>query len=255
MVTTLNPNGPLNVQRFDFAATFSAPGRISRSWGPTLRGGFGRSLHRVACSLGRDSCKDCLLGASCAYGYIFETPIIRRDSIMRKYPQAPHPFVLEPNLQGKTQVESGESVQNGLVVVGEAIRYLPYFFLAIEELGRQGFGRDRVTFRVDRMTTEDGATIYERGRGNTFAHADLLCLSVEPGVHRAGRFSLQFETPARITVDGRTSREPSLVDIVKTLCRRAFLLRYFHCGRVEQQVSTDFIEAAQDARCIDRTGT
>ena len=135
---TSRPGGTLDVQRLDFETTFLAEGRTSRNWGPTLRGGFGRGLRRVACSLNRDSCAECPLGASCAYAYVFETPIVSAEAIMRKYLQAPHPFVLEPNLERRTQVQPGDTVRNSLVVVGEAVRYLPYSFVAIQELGRQG---------------------------------------------------------------------------------------------------------------------
>jgi len=170
---------------------------------------------------------------------------------MRKYPQAPHPFVFEPNLQGKTRVQSGEGVQNCLVVIGEAIRYLPYFFLAVEELGRNGLGRDSVAFQTSRFVTEDGTVVFDRQQGRKFSPAEALILSLEPGESRSGRFSLEFETPARITVKGRITRRPSLEDIIKTLCRRVFLLRYFHCGRKEDRISDEFIEAAKDARAVE----
>ncbi len=240
----------LRVQRLQFETTFCETGRVSRNWGPTLRGGFGSSLRRVSCSLGRDSCKDCPLGAACPYGYVFETPILGDEAIMRKYPQAPHPFVFEPNLQGKAWVKVAEGVQNCLVVIGEAVRYLPYLFLAIKELGRNGLGRDGVGFQVSRFATEDGTTVYDRTQGRGFRPAVPSSLSLEPGEPRNGHFTLRFESPARIVVDGRVTPEPSLEDIVKSLCRRVFLLRYFHCGRNEERLSDDFIEAAKDARRI-----
>jgi len=241
----------LSVQRLDFDTTFQETGRISSNWGPTLRGGFGRSLRKVSCSLGRDSCKECPLGAACPYGYIFETPILGNAAVMRKYPQAPHPFVFEPNLQGNTRVQLGERVQNRLVIIGDAIRYLPYLFLAVEELGRTGLGRDKVAFQISRFVTEDGTVVFDCQQGRRFSPPEPLTLSLEPGQSLSGRFSLQFETPARITVQGRTTRRPSLEDIVKTLSRRVFLLRYFHCGRREEQVSDDFIEAAKEARAVE----
>jgi hypothetical protein len=240
----------LKVQRFDFDVTFLGRGRVSRNWGPTLRGGFGRCLRKVACSLGRDSCNECALGAACAYGYIFETPILPSAAVMRKYPQAPHPFVFEPNEENHAAVEPGQSVRNSLVVVGEAVRYLPYFFVAIEELGREGLGRDEVVFQVDRVVASDGKTIMDRQRGRRFEQAEARPLSLEPGRSRLGPFQISLQTPTRIAVDGRITAQPTLIDIVKALCRRAFLLRYFHCGFVEEPVPSEFIAVAAEAKCL-----
>lgn len=242
---------PLSLQRFRFQTTFLGNGAISRNWGPTLRGGFGRALRTVACSLDRETCEACPLGQACAYGYIFETPIPGSETVMRNYPQAPHPFIFEPNQNAKTRVQTSESLTHSLVVVGEAIRYLAHFFLAIEQLGRNGLGGDLVPFQVDHVTTEAGLSVFEHPRQSCFAMARLEELMLEPGASRTATFEIAFRTPARITVGGRIAKTPTLLDVVKALARRVFLLRHFHCGRGEEPVSDRFLDAARAARCLE----
>lgn len=243
---------PLTVQRIDFETSFLESGRVSSNWGPTLRGGFGYALRGVSCALGADSCKECMLGASCAYGYLFETPITHAGGIMQKYPQAPHPFVFEPSPEGPDRVKEGDRASHGFVVVGEAIRYLPHVFLAIERLGREGLGRDRAAFQIERVSVRGGPTLYDRSQGHCFQRAGLIALDVRPGPSAPGRFHLNFQTATRIVVDGRLVACPTLKDLVKTLCRRVFLLRHFHCGGDGQPVASEFIDAARAARCTTR---
>lgn len=241
----------LAVERVHFRSTFLGSGTISRNWGPTLRGGFGRALRNVACSLGRDNCKECPIGTICAYSYLFETPIAESATIMRKYTQAPHPFVFEPNEFGKPRVQEGDSVDHSLVVIGGAVRYLPYFFLAIERLGENGLGGDLVPFRVDRVVTADGVTLFEQPRRGHFDAAKLRGLLVEPGKSRTAAFQVVLQTPARITVNGRLAGIPTLPDVVRALARRVFLLRHFHCDGGDNPLSDDFVEAAKAAHCLD----
>ena len=167
MTTPVHSAVAIGVQRVGFETMFLDTGSVSRNWGPTLRGGFGLALRKVSCALGRDECKDCLLGDSCAYSYAFETPIPAQAPVMRKYTQAPHPFVFEPHAAEDRNVNSGERVSHALVVIGEAVRYLPHFFLALEELGRAGLGRDQVPYRVESIWVPGGQAIYRRQEGCT----------------------------------------------------------------------------------------
>jgi hypothetical protein len=169
---------------------------------------------------------------------------------MRKYTQAPHPFVFEPNENGPHRVQEGDTITHSLVIVGEAVRYLPYFFLAIERLGQNGLGGDMVPFRVDHVASEDGLTLFEHPRKGSFDAARLRDLPIEPGPSRSAVFRVALRTPARITIDGQITNAPTLADLVKTLSRRVFLLRHFHCGGGDTPLPDDFVEAAKAGRCL-----
>lgn len=61
-----------------------------------FRGAFGRALQHVVCVTRTLDCPPCALKDRCLYPYVFETPPPPDAQIMRKYPAAPHPFVLTP---------------------------------------------------------------------------------------------------------------------------------------------------------------
>ena len=241
----------LYLQRFDFETKFLAGGNVSRNWGPTMRGGFGRMLRRVSCSLGRECCRDCFVVGSCAYGYIFETPVLASSPVMRKYPQAPHPFVFEPPDDNPPFVREADSVWHSLVVIGDAIRYVPHIFLAMEELGKGGLGRDSVPFRIETVRIHEGELVYRHG-DRQFRTVASRRLSLQPGASCLARFSIEFQTPARMIVTGRVASTLSLLDIVKALCRRIFLLQHFHCGGSAEHLACAYYTAAEAARCLDQ---
>ena len=72
--------------------------------GSTFRGGFGNTLRKVVCIAKKEECCTCLLKEKCIYSYIFETPPPKNTKILRKYPYAPHPFVIEPPLETKKSI-------------------------------------------------------------------------------------------------------------------------------------------------------
>jgi len=109
--------------------------------GSTLRGGFGYALKRVVCAIRDKECPDCLLKEKCVYSYVFETPPPSDTKIMRKYKSAPHPFVIEPSPERQRVYKSGDEIHFGLILIGRAIDYLPYFIYTFDELGRIGIGK------------------------------------------------------------------------------------------------------------------
>ena len=115
------------VARFEFKIVAQDKLYLPEYKGSTLRGGFGQTLKRIVCITRDKECKNCLLKEKCAYSYIFETPPPKDTTRLRKYPFAPHPFVIEPLLEMKREYESNDEIAFNLVLIGEAISYLPYF--------------------------------------------------------------------------------------------------------------------------------
>ncbi|OHB43336.1 MAG: hypothetical protein A2Y11_05340, partial [Planctomycetes bacterium GWC2_39_26] len=79
----------------------------------------------------------------CIYSYIFETPPPQDTEMLRLYPKVPHPFVIEPPVTEKQSFEPGEEFSFHLVLIGNAIDYIPYFIYTFTELGKQGIGQGR----------------------------------------------------------------------------------------------------------------
>ena len=243
--------GYLRCARVFFTLRFLASGVVSRYWPNTLRGGFGMALRETSCVMKRDTCDHCALRRKCAYGYLFETPIVETDSVMRLYTQAPHPFVMEGTDSSTPLVQTGQTGVIRMVLIGEAHRFLPYIFLAFQRLGEWGLGRDAVPFEITRVDDEDGRTLYDGA--DISPKLDALKprhLQVDPGPGREDTFTIQFVTPLRLQVDGRITRRPDLTALVAALNRRVFLLRYFHENFRDDHFASCHIPVAEYVRII-----
>jgi len=225
--------------------------------GSTLRGGFGTTFRRIVCVARDKECAECLLKGRCVYSYIFETPIPPDAKIMRKYEAAPHPFIIEPPREQRRGYEPGEEIGFGLVLVGRAIDYLPYFIYTFDELGKSGIGKGRGRFEL-KAVKSGGKTIYssetkmltEFGRTLLPFNADLFNSEGSP----PSEMTLNFLTPTRIAYNGRLTLQMGFHTIVRNLLRRISLLSYFHCEK-NGGPALDFkgiIEKAEAVRIVDR---
>lgn len=204
--------------------------------GSTFRGGFGTTFRRIVCTTKKDSCDDCMFKQKCPYSYIFETPPPRDTEIMRRYPHVPHPFVTEPPEEGKHEYMPGESLRFGLVLVGRAIEYLPYFVFTFDELGKKGLGKTRGNFRLDKVFVEiEGKEAIE-----IFASPEKVLNDQYPIVS-ANQFSgenlevpeevrVRFSTPVRIRYQDSFNHKMDFHILIRNLLRRIGSLDYFHCG-------------------------
>ena len=219
--------------------------------GSVLRGGFGHVFRKVACIARGSECPPCILKGACPYAYIFETPPPSDSLILRKYPHAPHPFVIEPPLDSATIYEPGTSLTFGLVLIGKAIDYLPYFVYAFEELGRLGLGRDRGTYRLAEVRGEavsGGETIWRTiyasdqkvltngflirtGRDLFNAHDHDHDPAHVHGHAHDHEVTLHLLTPMRLRFDEALVNHLDFHVLIRNLLRRLSALSYFHCGQ------------------------
>ncbi|MBI5199371.1 MAG: hypothetical protein HZA09_05070, partial [Nitrospirae bacterium] len=132
--------------------------------GSTLRGGFGNAFRKVVCAIKNKDCLDCLLKEKCIYSYVFETPPPSDTKIMRKYTNAPHPFIIEPPPEKKRGYTPKDEITFGLTLIGKAVDYLPYFIYTFDELGRIGIGKGRGRYGLD--TVRANPTLKKGGRGD-----------------------------------------------------------------------------------------
>ena len=119
--------------------------------GSAFRGGFGYAFKRVVCVTKNRECDDCLLKQKCIYSYIFETPPPQDTEMLRLYPKVPHPFVIEPPITEKQSFEPGETFSFHLILIGNAIDYIPYFIYTFTELGKQGIGQGRGKYELTQV--------------------------------------------------------------------------------------------------------
>lgn len=232
--------------------------------GSTFRGGFGHAFKKVVCVNRSRDCGSCLLKERCVYSYVFETPPPSDTAKMRKYPYAPHPFVLTPPLEDRTEYEKGESLSFDVTLIGKAIDFLPYFIYTIDELGRIGIGKGKGEYSLEEVqgigpdeTTEMIYCSREKLLRNptqspfTFDLSPSLSASLSPSTLdlspsvSPSTLHLLFLTPTRLKFNGHLSPTLEFHILVRNLLRRVSLLSYFHCGKELELDFKGMIERAQ----------
>jgi len=229
------PSG-IMAERYVFTITALGTLKLPAYMGSTLRGGFGHAFRKVVCAFRARPCDDCLLRHRCVYSYVFETPPPEGSGKMSKYERAPHPFVIEPPPDGRDLYRPGEGFSFGLVLIGRANDYLPYFIYAFEEMGKTGIGRGKGKFRLDGVSLR-GDVVYDSSSGvlkqppSVQRQAPPDASSLAPPSASPDFLSLTFQTPTRLVIDGHLAPNPGFQSIFRTLLRRLSLLSSFHCGR------------------------
>jgi len=246
----------ITAAQLDFTLKALEPLILPPYKGSTLRGGFGAAFRRIVCVIRDKECADCLLKGKCVYSYIFETPPPANTAVMRKYEAAPHPFVIEPPFERKRVYRPGEELLFGLVLIGRAIDYLPYFIYTFDELGRTGIGKGRGKFEL-RSVASDGKSVYD-STSKTLSQVNALELPLDAKVSRGRkktRLTLSFLTPTRIFYSGGLTLDIEFHTIIRNLLRRISLLSYFH-GNSNAIPAFDFkgtIEKAKAVETVDKS--
>ena len=84
------------------------------------------------------------------YPYLFETPPDPAAGKLRKYPAAPHPFVLRPGPGGAHA--AGDPVSVDVALFGHGNRHLPYVLHALDQAGRRGLGQGDGRLELTQVT-------------------------------------------------------------------------------------------------------
>lgn len=229
-----------------------------------FRGAFGHALRWVVCVTRTYECAPCPLRDRCVYPYVFETPLPPGTRVMRKYPAAPHPFVLEPP-PGERVLARGEVFMVGLTLFGSALRWLPHFIFAFERMDQVGLGSRRATARVvqaDGWVDGRPCPIYaaeERTLAATEACTHTVRLPFSPPTdgyddQTDRRVEIEFLTPLRVKYDERLAKSLEFHILVRSLLRRIAHLSYFHCGGDPLGVAfREWIEQAEQVRTVSST--
>lgn len=88
----------LDIARFDITLRARARTTLPPYLGSTLRGALGHALKDAACVVEHGDCQRCPLLDTCAYPYLFETPVPPEIKELRGQTHAPLPYLIEPPL-------------------------------------------------------------------------------------------------------------------------------------------------------------
>lgn len=168
--------------------------------GSTIRGAFGVALRRVLCVLKHQECNDCPLNGTCVYAQVFEN---LHEAAPATGKGAPHPFVIEPPPDEKTDYEPGDGMGFQLLLFGSSNEKLNYFVYAFEQMGRLGLGRSvggkRGVFELKSVLV--GSTnVFDLGDGTlTPPEPQTLSLdSLQVNTADVSRLTVKLITPLRL---------------------------------------------------------
>ncbi|MBI5527968.1 MAG: hypothetical protein HY897_16680 [Deltaproteobacteria bacterium] len=131
---------------------FEAPLRIARTAQvKLLADAFPHFLRRASCDTPSLDCRSCRRRPGCAYSTVFE-PMARDAAAGIEFIEdAGLPFAIRPPGAG------GSEARFDLVLAGDAILHTPAMIEAFALLGRAGYGRERLRFRVASVRALDAS--------------------------------------------------------------------------------------------------
>jgi hypothetical protein len=224
--------------------------------GNMLRGGFGHAFRRLCCVPQCRDTKACPLAASCPYKAIFEPSPPPGSERLSKNQDIPRPFLFRPPLTEQTRFEKGQPFGFGLVLIGRALDFLPYFVLSFRELAIEGLGLNRAKCILERVEqtgilsdgacpgTREAHLIYSnddqvfRAAHNVGAEelidARLKELRGQNGIASVERITIRFLTPTFLRADGQVVRRPEFHHVFKRLRDRInALITFFGEGPLD----------------------
>jgi len=199
--------------------------------GSALRGAFGHALKRVVCALRNQECPTCLVRESCTYQRVFETRVDPAAGPKTGVDVAPHPYVLVPPIEERTQYAAGEPVECTLLLMGPALGVLPYLVYAFQELGRRGITVERKPLglrQVEGFGPSGWEVVYDEGAGVLRTPRVVAPPPVPAPLD--GRGVVELLTPLRVKERGRFVNELDLRSLLLALWRRSEILARYYGG-------------------------
>lgn len=151
---------------------------------------------------------------------------------------------------------AGETFSFRVVLIGEAIGYLPYFILAVQELGRAGLGARRGQFdllTVDALPlSSEPKVIFHADDGSL--SSDGCIIQWHDVVAATEKFdptevTIEFITPGRFRYGGTCVDQLDFHILARNLLRRIAQLSHFHCKETLELDFRGMIERATAVRC------
>ncbi len=224
--------------------------------GNMLRGGFGHSFRKLCCI---PECKDarfCPLAAICPYKVVFEPSPPAGSERLAKNQDIPRPFVFRAPHTNQTRFQKGEAFEFGLVLIGRAVDYLPYFVLSFRELANEGLGLNRAKCALERVeqrrtsanglgrATGEGRLVYSKDSGvfhstenegvDSYVNSRLRELSSPNGDQSRQNVTIRFLTPTFLKANGEVIRRPEFHHLFKRLRDRInALCTFFEDGALD----------------------
>jgi hypothetical protein len=246
--------GDLEFSRFEAKIRFTAPAYLPLWSGNALRSGFGARLRGLVCLAHGEreqqgDCSGCLHRDTCVYNFFYNARPPAGVKILRRQSDPPRPFAFEPPQPGR--YGPADTAAFSFTLFGKGLQYLPYFLLALRNLGESGLGSGYregqgkyVLESVDSLGYGSGCgSGYGSGCGS--GHGSRTCIFsgdtvfnrsillsyrdiLKASREHVGKVILNFITPAQIKENGRFTAAPSFRGFMSKLLSRANVLAEFY---------------------------
>lgn len=219
------------------------------------RGALGHALKRTCCTTHLPVCSSCPEYRRCAYTEIFETPPPLDSAKMRKYLQAPHPFVLEHRAVARGLPRANCRCDLILTLIGRGNAHLALFLKALKEAAENQPGISGNRMRLWRAEREVGlgAERWEPLQADAPSVPSSDAAELIPPLPPSS-VEIRLITPLRIKRNGRHvgPAEFHFSDVFSCLLRRVSMLTYFHTST---PLEADFHELVEASRTIKAQAT
>lgn len=249
----------LKFGRFVFVMRAESVARLPFFKGSTLRGAMGHAFKRLTCLTRQGLCHNCMFISRCAYAYVFETPSATVEGDLEQG-FIPHPFVIEPPLDGKLLYNPGDEMEFVLLLMGRGLEYLPFFITSFEHAAAGGLGAVRATFSLTGVEQLTGCTrtpVWSGGVkliGKPQAEeldCDMAVCGTEPDERTFSKeeISIRCLTPTRLYTNGKPVRGINFNLLMRSIFRRLDLLGRAHGTGPLEIPFRDFLSKAETV-CI-----
>lgn len=174
-------------------------------------------------------------------------------------------YTIAPPLPLRHALQPGKPFSFGLTIIGDGLQYLPYFVLALNDVGRvEGIGPDRREgngrFHIHTISAVDplrGDAQLLRSPGDSLVHVPTLHVDAAAVAHISalhmqqlsakGELTLHFHTPLRLIEQKQPLRAPDFgVFFRRLLYRVDELNRQFAGGERRDKASVEQLYALAD---------
>ena len=257
---------PLHMAVVRVELKFQEPIELPGQYAQTLRGGIGVVFKRLVCVQPKiEYCRDCVLVNTCAFPAVFETPIPAELENLPHLQEA-SPYIIRTGRAAQpTGARSApvEAASFQIVLFGKAIGFLPYFVIAIRQMGeRHGFGQRRTRFLLHRVIDETPGfaprLIYQADRNEVNLQTrqttlERLVQSLPPPDEPVDVVNVTLTTPLRLKVAGKISAQPTFANFTAALLRRLSQLIAVHEQSQIQLDEVAILAAAQAVELADHS--
>ncbi len=211
-------------------------------WGLVFENALRHSFRKATCSGRSTECKDCENWESCAYLYVFETPL--PPGTPEKYLLPSHPFIMDPPLDRRRSYDPGEIITFEITMIGKAIEHLAEFITTFEKIGREGLGELKARFNIDTVEGINGGrgkdVIYIPGEESNLKGFEILSgkdLAQFFPREKKDSLGVDFLTPFQVKYNPRQQTNLYFYTFSTHLFTRLDMLSYVYCGK---KIEADF---------------